>query len=178
MVLRQAAQENVRLKAERDNLAQRRQQASGDANTQEAKEETPERKLGIAKMNFVRNWGAALKLFAEKNDGQLPLNLGAAAPYLQAAYATYPQEADKMHAAAAQYGIQDDQFEMVWQGSVKDLKSPQGIIVVREKQPFLFENGRWARTYLFADGHSEVHASTDGDFTAWEKERLPAPSQP
>ena len=31
------------------------------------------------------------------------------------------------------------------------------------------------RTYGFADGHSEVHRSDDGDYTSWEAEHLVRP---
>jgi RNA polymerase sigma factor (sigma-70 family) len=177
--LRRAAQENVRLQTERDNLTLRLQKASNAVNpppaeeTPEKAEETPEKKLTKAKMNFASRWGAALRLFAEKNDGQFPRSLDEAAPFLQVVDATYPKEGERVRVAAVQYGARDDQFEIVWQGSLKELKRPpQNVIVMRERQPFRLENGHWARTYLFAGGHSEIASSTDGDFTAWEKERM------
>jgi len=99
--------------------------------------------------------------------------LDEAAPFLQVVDATYPKEGERVRVAAVQHGTRDDQFEIVWQGSFKELKrSPQNVIVMRERQPFRLEHGHWARTYLFAGGHSEIASSTDGDFTAWEKERM------
>lgn len=34
-----------------------------------------------------------------------------------------------------------------------------------------------ARTYGFADGHMEIHHSPEGDFEAWERERMIAPAR-
>jgi hypothetical protein len=53
------------------------------------------------------------------------------------------------------------------------------VIVIREQQPFSF-NGRWAKTYGFADGHSEVHSEPSGNFDAWEAQHMiptPLPGQ-
>jgi prepilin-type processing-associated H-X9-DG protein len=53
-----------------------------------------------------------------------------------------------------------------------DVPDPARTILMREKEAFPV-SGRegLSRTYLFADGHSEIHLAPDGDFTAWEQER-------
>ena len=37
-------------------------------------------------------------------------------------------------------------------------------------------DGKWVKVYGFADGHSEIHKEADGNFEAWEKERIIAPA--
>ena len=45
-------------------------------------------------------------------------------------------------------------------------------VIIREKEPFPVPGREGlSRTYVFADGHSEIHRASDGDFTAWERER-------
>jgi hypothetical protein len=49
--------------------------------------------------------------------------------------------------------------------------------VLREKEAWTDYRGRWNRAYGFADGHSEIHFSQDGNFEAWENKHLmPPPS--
>jgi hypothetical protein len=64
-----------------------------------------------------------------------------------------------------------DQFELVYQGSLRNLTGTEDIILAREKEAVQSSGGRWARTYVFVDGHSGVHAETSHDFTAWEQQR-------
>lgn len=117
----------------------------------------------VARMNSVRQWGLALVQYAEGNDGRMPTNLTAAAAYLSAA---------QMEPEESPYGISADQYEVVYHGRLGELADPASTILVREKEASLLPDGRWARTYLFADGHSEIHVSDTGDFTAWEQERM------
>jgi type II secretory pathway pseudopilin PulG len=56
---------------------------------------------------------------------------------------------------------------------ITSLTSPATTISSRDRQPFLLSSGVWARTYYFADGHSDAAFSPDGDFTSWEKEYAP-----
>jgi len=30
--------------------------------------------------------------------------------------------------------------------------------------------GNWVKTYVFADGHSEMHVTADGNFGPWESQ--------
>ena len=63
--------------------------------------------------------------------------------------------------------------EIVFTGSLQQIKEPQKTIIVRERTPFSnLQRPGFARTYLFADGHVEIYSSIDGDFETWEKERL------
>jgi len=40
-----------------------------------------------------------------------------------------------------------------------DLQDAGRIIVTREKEPTKTWDGKWARAYGFADGHSEIHSA-------------------
>ena len=161
--LRQAESENVRLKTERDALAKRMEEESA-----KLPENDPGFQLRRDKMIYLGNWGLALKVYARTNNGRLPTSLAEAAPSM-------PNPDQFISAVGALF--RDDQFEMACQGSLTNLGDPTRIIVVREKESVRVSNGKWARTYLFADGHTELHFTADGDFTAWEQERLPPGSR-
>lgn len=64
--------------------------------------------------------------------------------------------------------LQIEAFEPVFKGSIQDITNPGLAIVLRERSSWQTHDGRWARTYGFADGHSEIHSTDDGDYTAWE----------
>jgi hypothetical protein len=124
------------------------------------------KKAGIAKMNFARVWFLACLQYSEKNQDQFPTTFEQAAPFLS-------EEAKAE--AANKYGTSVDQFEIVYQGPIKSLPSPQNVIVMREKQPWQTPDGSWMRAYGFADGHAEVHRTADANYAAWEAQHVAAP---
>jgi uncharacterized protein YigA (DUF484 family) len=70
-----------------------------------------------------------------------------------------------------------DAFELVYRGRLDELGKrtslgPDSVIVVREREPRPTRDGRWARAYGFADGHSEVHVQADSNFDPWERPRM------
>lgn len=121
--------------------------------------------IGSAKMNFVRGWYDALQAFAQARGGKLPSTLDEAETYFQAP-------------GGWQWTtglLSKDEFEIVFHGSLRDLPNPERTIVLREREPFdVKESGAAKRTYLFADGHSEIHVAQNGDFEPWERERMVA----
>jgi len=50
------------------------------------------------------------------------------------------------------------------------LTDPGSVIVVRERQSWLTPEGYWAKTYGYADGHTETHMPTDGNFERWDSQ--------
>jgi hypothetical protein len=60
----------------------------------------------------------------------------------------------------------------MYKGAINEITNPQSIIVVREREAWQTPDGGWARGYGFADGHSEIHKSNDGNFQPWEAQRL------
>lgn len=128
------------------------------------------KQVGIAKLNFTREWLLTFMLYAEKNGDQLPSSFEQAAAFM-------PEEAKAAALAAAdKYGLTPEQFEIVYQGSIKSLQSPAATIVMREKQAFQNIDGSWSRSYGFADGHSEIHRAADGNFAPWEAQHMAGPA--
>lgn len=120
---------------------------------------------GIAKMQYTRNWGIAFFLYMDKNKGQMPVTLEDAAAFLPG--------------GPNNYGFAPDQFEIMFQGRLVDLANPSSAFVLREREPFSnFQGPGTSRTYLFADGHSEIVRRDDGDFTDWEQRHMPVVRNP
>lgn len=163
-MLRRQTNELGRLREENRRLAA----AASAPPPQPAQAEDPareqQRQFAIAKMNDAKVLLLGLHMFAADNQNQLPGSFDDAKRYFE----------------GANPGLtQTNQFELVYHGSLQALTNPATIIVVRESQPFSF-NGRWAKTYGFADGHSEVHTEPSGNFDAWEAQHMapaPAPGQ-
>ena len=133
-----------------------------------APEETPDqvaakeaqKQIGIAKLNFLRSWALAFHLFAEEHDGRMPKDF----------------EESKRHLPAEfNNALDPNQFEIVYQGPLRQLQDASRIIVVKEKEPTVGWDGRRSKAYGFADGHSEIHAEGSQGFEAWEKERMVSP---
>ena len=158
--LQEAGRENARLSAERDALAKQIEAASA-----RLPEDDPDFQMRRDKMRYLSLWAVALKLYARTNSGLLPKSLAEAAPYMPNSNQFFSSFDGK---------LQDDQFEMVCQVPLTNLGNPTGIIVSREKESVRASNGKWYRTYLFADGHTEIHYAADGDFASWERQRQSA----
>ena len=167
-LLRQAARENPRLQAQLNELSNKLQQAEAERSGE--KGGSPEMQMLTSKVVFSTVWGHALLKFAEKNDGQMPPSLDAAAPYL-ANNDLLPSDwrnVDQINAQAATNGIAIDQFELVYRGSLTNVKEPSRTILMREKQPFHAMDGRWSRVYVYGNGLASTLWSDDGDFRSAE----------
>jgi RNA polymerase sigma factor (sigma-70 family) len=135
---------------------------------EQAKDELKMR--GIARLNVARGWGMAFYKFAQANEGRMPADF-------ETAKRNYPEVSEellKIMGAEEVGGASGDGFEITFQGKIEEIENPAEAIIMREKEPFHYkEDGSAARTYLFADGHSEIHTARDADFTAWEEKRQP-----
>ena len=142
-----------------------------DSNAEMQKQE------GIAKLNYAKYWVLAFYLYAEKNQGQFPVSLDQAAPFLpDEAKVEANLAADESLPYTPKFGLTPDRFEVVYQGALADIANPASIIVFREKQAWPRSQGGWNRAYGFADGHSEIHVSQDGNFEAWEQQHMYSPA--
>ncbi len=157
--LRQQTNELARLWQENHRLQRSRQAAAMAQTDLQAKEQA------IAKMGLFLDWTLAFHKYAADNQGQCPASFEQAASLL-------PNRATQ-----AEPALTPDQCEIVFQGSFDTLTNPSHVIVIREKLACPSLNGEWNRAYGFADGHSEIHHSSDGNFEAWEKGLLAAPGQ-
>lgn len=147
--------------------------------------------IGIAKLNYGKHWAVAFILYAQEHGGRMPATLEEAASFfakdgadstpstvfdpasLSFNVTTGPTDTPTTTA------IRPDQFEIMYHGSIEQVPDPAKTIILREKEPFpAVGRPGLARTYVFADGHSEIYMARDGDFTAWEQDRLVRGSRP
>ncbi|MCP5522411.1 MAG: hypothetical protein H7A46_12780 [Verrucomicrobiales bacterium] len=146
-------------------LEQRQALVAEDTALQAVREQ--QKQVGIAKMNYARRWTLAFLMYAGDHDEQFPSTLAAAADYFVTV--DPPEAADPAIYAALQPG----QYEVMYHGSTAEVTSPATTILLREQEAWPDWTGSGAnRVYGFVDGHSEVHHASDGDFTAWEAERM------
>ena len=134
-------------------------------------EDRPENQMAITKMNDARLLMMALYRYANENKGQFPTNFHQAETFV---VSTVQRELNsRLGSDPAELQDATNRFEIVFGGRVDDLNDPAKAIVLREKEAWQGPDGSWNRAYAFADGHSEIHRATDGDFSRWEHERMP-----
>jgi len=150
--------------------AKQSKDAAEDPTPPETDAKEQEKQMAIAKMNYVKHWMLAFHLYAQKNQGQFPTSFDQVAPILEAALKENLGPGDVVP-DPAQYLQGTDHYEIVYQGSLNDVTNPMNMIVIREKEAWQPIGGGWARAYSFADGHSEIHKSDDGNFGPWEEQR-------
>ena len=70
------------------------------------------------------------------------------------------------------------QPRIIFQDSQKDLSNipPRRIALIRERQPWQTPEGKWARTYGYADGAASIVESED-NFESWDGQHVvPSPT--
>ena len=165
--MRQMEQENTQLKIEHDRLAKRVSSSAPDTQEPDA-QQAPEQKWQRAKGAFGRDIGLALIRAAEANGGNLPNELSG--PIF---------EMVETLSAGAEYGLRAKSFELVYSGSLHDVKDDHEIILAREKEPVQRADGRWVRLYVMADSSSRyISAESRDGFAAREKEFWPGQTKP
>ena len=160
--------EVARLRGQSNELARLRAEVSRLRTTSSGASVSPDpdveeiKRIGIAKLNFMKGWALAIHQFASKHDGQVPASFAEAAEH-------FPKDVEFS-------GLDTQQFELVYQGALDAIADPSKIIIAREKEAYAMrlKNGVH-RAYAFADGHSEIHRAEDGNFEPWERERLAKP---
>jgi DNA repair exonuclease SbcCD ATPase subunit len=163
--LRELEQENARLRSDRERLEKTAKNSVAPA---EDDEETPERRLQRAKGFFGRDLGMALIRAAQANGGFVPSELRG--PLFETVEAL---------SGARDYDIRARQFEVVFAGSLRDLKDANETVLAREKEPVQLADGRWVRLYVMADGSSRyIQAERPEAFAARERDLWPAQAKP
>ena len=122
---------------------------------------------GAGKLNDARALTAALLKYADEHQGEFPLSLDQVTPYLPE-----PLEADSPSWMNAPLSGTND-FEIVYQGSQNDLTNipPRRVALIREQQPWLTQNGKWARVYGYADGSAST-VESDDNFQSWDAQYI------
>jgi RNA polymerase sigma factor (sigma-70 family) len=118
----------------------------------------------------AKNFLLAFILYAGDNHDRFPASFEEAARFFPDAF-----NADPFLDDLAEFSQATNQFEIVYHGSGNALTNAGNVIVLREKQGRQWPDGKWSRVYGFADGHSEIHGSTDGNFEAFEKQHIVTP---
>jgi RNA polymerase sigma factor (sigma-70 family) len=155
-VLRQQTNQLARVRAENQRL-QMAQRAQFQAVTADAQEQ--ERQAAFVKMNNAKQGMLAFVMFAADNGNQFPTNFDQASFYLKD---------DLMQQI-------ETNFEIAYSGSMTNVAAPATTIVLKEKQAWQSGDGKWLKTYGFADGHAELHTEPNGNFDDWERQRTIAP---
>jgi len=125
-------------------------------------EPSPEIKAVHAKLNDAKLLVLGLLMYASDNRDRYPDDLMQTTNYL----------------AKGEHRLTGtNQFELVVQGSLKNVAHPGTTIVVREKEASLVK-GTWVKAYGFADGHSEYKKEPPEGFDAWEKQHIIPPTNP
>jgi hypothetical protein len=119
------------------------------------------------KLNDAKSVAAALRKYADEHQGGFPLSLDQAAAYLPK-----PAEPDTPEWANKPLTGTND-FEIVFQGSQNDLTNipPRRVALIRERQPWLTPDGKWARVYGYADGRVSI-VESDDNFQSWEAQHI------
>ncbi|MDB6067324.1 MAG: polymerase, sigma-24 subunit, subfamily [Pedosphaera sp.] len=154
--------------AARQREQDKRALAKQDQNAKDTAQEPPdpERQLAISKLNYGRQWMLAFILYADQHQGQFPASFDQVTTNLSSAIVGSDVDANR----------NPGELEIMYQGSLSAITNPSGTIVIRGQQPWQISDGGWMNSYAFADGHSEIHKEKDGNFEAWERQRIQAPA--
>jgi len=123
-------------------------------NTQEQEHQATMQKLDSAKQGML-----AFIMFADDNNNQYPTNFASASRYVKG---------DFMEQI-------ETNFDLTYQGSTTNLADPSATIVLKEKSAWQSLDGRWMKTYGFADGHAVIHSEPGGNFDVFENQHTIAP---
>jgi hypothetical protein len=120
--------------------------------------------LVCAKMDYIAGWAAAVLRFANQNGGRCPETLDQAVHFYPADYAWLLPVFDT------------ERFEIVYHGSLNDLRDPPNVILVRERVPSIVLRlaPHWQKGYIYGNGESGMVSgfqSTD-EFQMYESQRL------
>jgi len=123
------------------------------------------------RLNDARGLTAAIRKYADEHQGEFPPDLNPVTPYLPK-----PLEANSPSWVNAPLTGTND-FEIVYQGSLTDLSNipPRRVALIRERQPWLTADGKWARVYGYADGAASI-VESDDNFRSWEAQHIIPPS--
>ena len=117
-----------------------------------------QRQMSYAKMDDSRDLLLDFIEYANDHQGQFPTNY------------------DEISSYTNHYSMTGtNSFEIVYQGSWSALTNPGNVIVLQESQAWPTIDGKWAKAYGFADGHSEIHVTPARNFDAFEQRHSTSP---
>jgi RNA polymerase sigma factor (sigma-70 family) len=120
------------------------------------------------RMRDAKTLIAALYEYADKHNQQFPTSFDQAVPYLGRALRNGLNAGERLRDLEDFVQV-TNQFDIVYQGKLNAITNGNDAIVLREKQATQSPQGKWVKTYGFADGHSESLPEPEGGFEAWEQ---------
>jgi RNA polymerase sigma factor (sigma-70 family) len=145
-------------------LAQESHQAPATASTESTEQtDSSEYQEKIAKMNDAKVLALAESMYAHDNQGRLATNAAQIYSYMS----TSDSFTNDTYSLTG-----SNSFDLVYTGSINGLTNAVSIIMIRESEPWQTPDGKWARTYGFVDGHSEIHVEPTDNFDAFEQQHM------
>jgi len=160
---RQLAEENRRLKTAAERVITNQPVTAQSTDNPFDSQHGPGASLHVEQ---AKHWGFALINYAANHDGLFPQSLGEAVPFLH----------DELREDQRKQAVESaDRYEILYRGLRTDLEKlpPESTIIVREKEPWQDQQGRWCKAYCFSDGSASIRVSRRNDFDAWEALRIP-----
>jgi len=136
-----------------------------------------QKQMAVGKMRDTKVWIMAFEQYAQGHEKQFPTNFEQVASYVDEALRNDLNPGETLR-DKQDFVQTTNQFEILYQGSVNEITNSMRTIVMREKEPWQSLSGGWCRTYGFADGHTEVHKTEDGNFGPWEAQLVQNPAGP
>jgi len=181
-----ASLELLRLRAEVTRLGNQLSQATNAlsavhsnsvvASTSEAEQQ----RLRAYKMTMAKNLAyGTLYEYPDRHGGRMPTNMNQLKAVFDWAERISLNPGDPMPDTDADFQQMTNEFEFVYYGPVTNLYQATNfgeILVLRSTQPMQMPDGRAAKIYGFADGHSQQMAEPPEGFQAWEAKHLFQPS--
>lgn len=123
------------------------------------------------KVRLAENLGATVWNYAKEHQGRFPASF-------EEAFTSFPSRVPEEEREQTKQAA--DQFEILYSGLADDMTNPppEATLIIREKQPWLDQKGRWARVYFRGPGISYAYAPPDADFPKYENPRIQKSNAP
>ena len=119
-----------------------------------------QKEMAEAKMSDAKVMALAEIMFAQSNQGQLATNLDQLNSYVT-------------NSSLSLTGT--NSFDLVYNGPLNGLTNSGSILMLRESEPWQTSSGTWARSYVFVDGHAEIHVEPSDNFDDFEIQHTVSP---
>ena len=120
------------------------------------------------KFNDARTYAYSLKRYADEHQGAFPQTLDQIVSYL-------PKSLDSNSPSSALAPVSgSNDFEIVYQGTSTEITNVPRVALIRERQPHLTPDGKWARVYGYANGDVST-VESDDNFQSWDAQHVIPP---
>lgn len=96
-----------------------------------------------------------------------------AAQHMLALITFAANNSNRLPSSLEDVGLDGEKFELVRTGALPTNSTEAATtLVIREKNAWQTPLGTWARAFGYADGHTQLGTSPDGNFSVWENPRV------